>query len=270
MLMRRSTGHMHSAIYQGVLRHRRFQPHAHRFSYRVFMMYLDLDELDELLAKSPLWSRGRLRPARFQRSDFLGDPEVPLKQAVCDRIEQQTGVRHEGSVRLLANWRYFGFIINPISCYYCYDAEEALKFIVVEVTNTPWGERQSYVLCCDPKQRFQRIKFNKQMHVSPFNPMQMKYHWCSNQPHKMLTLNLESECEEEVHVDATMALKRREITSASLAGVLLQYPWMTGKVAFLIYWQALKLWVKRNPIYDHPGSRDQLDAATVNELKTKL
>ena len=263
---------MHSAIYQGVLRHRRFQPRTHRFSYRVFMMYLDLDELDQVLAMSPLWSRARLHPARFQRSDFLGDPEVPLKQAVCDEIHAQTGIRHEGSVRLLANLRYFGFNINPIACYYCFDAEESLRFIVAEVTNTPWGERQSYVLRCDPKRRYQRIEFSKQMHVSPFNPMEMKYNWCNNQPDKMLTLHLETESENEIHVDATMALKRREIDPTALASVLLQYPWMTAKVAVSIYWQAVKLWWKRNPIYDHPGAhrRDRHAKPTTNELKTKI
>ena len=234
------------------------------------MMYVDLDEIDLVTSKSPFWSRGRWRPARFQRSDYLGPADVPLKQAVCDRIYAETGVRHEGSVRMLANWRYFGFNMNPIACYYCFDRDEVLRFVVAEVTNTPWGERQAYVLRCDPKQRFLRTNFNKQMHVSPFNPMNMKYRWCSNQPDKMLTLNLECEKSNEVHVDATMALKRREIDAGSLAAVMLQYPWMTAKVAFGIYWQALKLWFKRNPIYDHPGSTEHLDESTITELKTKI
>ena len=262
---------MHSAIYQGYLRHRRFLPTEHRFSYQVFMMYLDLDELDEVLALSPLWSKRRFRPARFERSDFLGDPSMPLKQAVCERIHEETGVWHEGRVCMLANWRYFGFNINPIACYYCFDQAQALQYLVVEVTNTPWGERQSYVLHCDPKQRFQRKKFSKSMHVSPFNPMDMNYRWCSNLPRQMLTLNLETECDDEIHVDATMALKRRELSSSALSGILLQYPWMTAKVAVLIYWQALKLWFKRNPIYDHPvtGKLDPQDKSTINEPKTK-
>jgi DUF1365 family protein len=87
----------------------------------------------------------------------------------------------------------------------------------------------------------------------------------------VLTLNLESECEGEIHVDATMALKRREITSSALAGILLQHPWMTAKVAVTIYWQALKLWCKRNPIYNHPGSgkSGDNDKPTINGLKTK-
>ncbi len=263
---------MHSAIYQGYLRHRRFLPRAHCFTYPIFMMYLDLDELDQVLALSPFWSRKAFRPARFQRSDFHGDPAVPLKQAVCERIQEETGVRHEGSVRLLANWRYFGFNMNPIACYYCFDRQEALRYIVVEVTNTPWGERQSYVLTCDPKQRYQRIKFEKQMHVSPFNPMDMTYRWCSNQPQKVLALNLETERDNESQMDATMALKRRELTAGALTSVLLRFPWMTGKVAFLIYWQALKLWFKRNPVYDHPVAleREQHDEPTTNQLKTKI
>ncbi len=262
---------MKSAIYQGFLRHRRFLPRAHQFTYPVFMMYLDLDELERVTSLSPLWSCKALRPARFLRDDFLGDPSVPLKQAVCDRIYRETGIRHEGSVRLLANWRYFGFAINPIACYYCFDKQDDLRFIVVEVTNTPWGERQSYVLECDPKQRFLRTRFQKQMHVSPFNPMDMMYRWCSNRPGDMLTLNLETEKEKRLHMDATLVLKRCEISAGSLNGILLRFPWMTGKVAFSIYWQALKLWIKRNPVYNHPGADDpqRHDQTTMNAVKTK-
>ena len=262
---------MHSAIYQGYLRHRRFTPHAHKFTYQVFMMYLDLDELDEVFATSPFWSMKAWRPARFRRNDFLGDPDIPLKQAVRERIHAETGNWHDGPIRMLANLRYFGFNINPISCYYCFNGREELQYIVVEVTNTPWKERQSYILPCDPKQRMQRKKFHKLMHVSPFNPMDMTYLWCSNNPQRMLSLNLETECGGEVHMDATMALKRREISGASLAAVLMQHPWMTAKVALAIYWQALKLWVKRNPFYDHPGSQtgDEQDQTTMTRLKTK-
>jgi len=264
---------MRSAIYQGLLRHRRFMPQAHRFSYQIFMMYLDLDELDELLSLSPFWSKKSWRPARFERSDDLGDPALPLKQAVTKRIHEETGVWHEGRVCMLANLRYFGFIMNPITCYYCFDTNDALQYIVVEVTNTPWKERQSYVLSCDPQERFQRISFNKQMHLSPFNPMDMKYCWRSNHPEKLLSLHLETLQANDVHVDATMALKRREINIGSLNGILVQHPWMTGKVAFSIYWQAIKLWVKRNPFYDHAECEPELSddvTITTNRLNTKI
>jgi DUF1365 family protein len=271
MLYQSARRPMHSVIYQGYLRHRRFTPHAHKFTYRVFMMYLDLDELDTVLKLSPFWSEKPWRPARFRRSDFLGDPDIPLKQAVRTRIHEETGHWHDGPIRMLANLRYFGFNINPICCYYCFNSREELQYIVVEVTNTPWKERQSYVLPCDPKQRMQRIKFQKLMHVSPFNPMNMTYQWCSNKPQRILSLNLETECNGEIHNDASMALKKRAIDRASLAWILLQHPWMTAKVAFTIYWQAMKLWIKRNPFYDHPGTqgRDQQDQSSITRLKTK-
>jgi len=257
---------MHSAIYSGFLRHRRHHPHGHRFCYPVFLMYLDLDELDAVLAISPLWSRKPWRPARFVRGDFLGDPAMPLAQAVRERIYEQTGRRHEGPIRLLANLRYFGYNINPIACYYCFDHDEQLRYVVAEVTNTPWGERQSYVLECNPEKRIQQIEFNKQMHVSPFNPMPMLYRWRGNRPDKILSVNLDAEVEGCIHVDATLALRRREIDASSLAAVLIRYPWATAKVAFTIYWQALRLWLKRTPFYDHPATRGD---HSMSKLKTK-
>jgi len=257
---------MHSAIYRGHLRHRRHYPHEHRFCYPVFMMYLDLDEIDAVLALSPLWSRKPWRPARFERRDFLGDPALSLADAVRERIREQTGQRHDGPIRMLANLRYYGYNQNPIACYYCFDRSEKLRYIVAEVTNTPWGERQSYVLECDPEQRIQRIEFDKEMHVSPFNPMQMRYRWRSNQPAEILALNLDAEFEDRLHVDATMALKRREINAYSLAAILVQHPWMTARVALAIYWQALKLWLKKTPFYDRPAGGGN---NTISKLKTK-
>ncbi|MGD8840422.1 MAG: DUF1365 domain-containing protein [Gammaproteobacteria bacterium] len=257
---------MHSAIYRGHLRHRRHYPHGHRFCYTVFMMYLDLDEIDTVLAMSPFWSRKPWRPARFERRDFLGDPAMPLAEAVRERIREETGQRHEGPIRLLANLRYYGYSQNPIACYYCFDSDEKLRYIVAEVTNTPWGERQSYVLECDPERRIQRIEFDKEMHVSPFNPMQMRYRWRGNQPSEILALNLDAEYEDRVHVDATLALKRREIDAHSLAAILVRHPWMTARVVLGIYWQALKLWLKKTPFYGHPegGGTDK-----ISRLKTK-
>lgn len=235
------------------------------------MMYLDLEELQSVLELSPWWSDKSWRPVRFVRKDFLGPETVPLDQAVRDRIYQQTGIRHSGPVRMLANLRYYGYNINPISCYYCFDESEQLQFVVSEVVNTPWKERQSYVLQCDQSQAFQHFRFQKEMHVSPFNPMDMTYLWCSNNPSKMLNINLETEFEGQIQLDATLALQRHEITAASLNGILLEHPWMTAKVATTIYWQALKIWLKKNPFYSHPkfqgwGGNKK---STITELKTK-
>ena len=129
---------MHSAIYHGSLRHRRFAPRPHVFGYPLFMVYLDLAELDTVFKGHWLWSTRRAAPARFVRADHLGDPAQPLDQAVRDLVESRGGQRPLGPIRLLTHLRYFGYAFNPVSFYYCFDAAgERVECIVAEVNNTP-------------------------------------------------------------------------------------------------------------------------------------
>ncbi len=244
---------MESAIYTGWVRHRRHCDASNIFSYQVFMMYLDLAELERVFAGSLLWSARRPALARFRRQDFLpGKPS--LDETVRDRVEEETGRRPAGPVRLLANLRYFGHLINPISCYYCFNRDgSAVEAIVAEVTNTPWGESTSYVLPCDPHKKKQRIVFDKTLHVSPFLPMDLHYQWFSNTPGNRLLIHLENYRGTERVFDASVTLHRREINPASLRRILLRFPWMTLKVQAAIYWQAARLFfLKRVPFYDHP------------------
>ena len=243
---------MHSAIYHGQVMHKRFIPKPHKLNYKLYMMYLDLDEIDEVLSLSRLWSTSVWSPASFLRKDFLGDPQYRLKDSVAARIKEQTGKLHVGPIRMLANLRYFGYNINPIICYYCFDVNENLQYLVVEVHNTPWNQRVSYVLVCDPKLDDQRIKFDKKMHVSPFNPMNMKYNWRSNRPQQRLQLSIEVLLGDEKHMFTGLKLDRLPVTQSSLNKILIEYPLMTMKVLGAIYWQALKLWVKGVPLYSNP------------------
>ncbi len=111
-----------SAVYEGWIRHRRFEPVEHEFRYRFFLMYLDLAELPQLLDPYPLWSARRAAPARFRRADFMGDPDRPLEECARDAVEAETGARPAGPVRLLAGLRYLGHSFNPVSFYYCFDS----------------------------------------------------------------------------------------------------------------------------------------------------
>ncbi|MEJ2445825.1 MAG: DUF1365 domain-containing protein [Exilibacterium sp.] len=245
-----------SAIYTGWVRHRRAVPRAHEFSYRVFMMYLDLDELDAVCACSPFWSAARRAPVRFKREDYFGDPSIPLATAVRERVSQQLGIDTSGPVRMLTNLRHFGFIMNPLTVYYCFDRNEKIQAMLLEITNTPWGERHQYVFNCDPGARLQRINFTKVFHVSPYMPMNMIYQWRSNTPESTLVIHMVSQLIEGEHqdrvFDATLSLRRSEIGATQLNGILLRYPFITLKVFVGIYWQALKLLVKKTPFYRHP------------------
>ena len=183
---------VNSGIYKGWVRHRRLHPRAHEFRYRVFMMYIDLSELDTLFAGNILWSNKTPALAYFRRSDYLGDSDVPLEESVRIKVQEETGCYPTGKVCLLTNLRYFGFSFNPISCYYIFDENDQLETIISEVSNTPWKEKHYYVLSCDPNKRIQRINFKKTFHVSPFHPMDHLYRWKNNSPDKKAFIHMEN------------------------------------------------------------------------------
>jgi DUF1365 family protein len=248
---------VHSCLYQGSVRHRRFAPAGHAFHYRLALLYLDLDETGTVFAGRWLWSAGR-RPglAHWHRADHYGDPERDLRECIRELVRTRAGIEAAGPIRLLTHPRHFGYGFNPVSFYFCFDAADRdLVAIVAEVDNTPWGERHCYVLPQHANrgtpERLQFL-FVKDFHVSPFMPMDMGYDWRFTRPDQALAVHMTSQREGRKAFEATMTLRRKPITGAALAGSLARHPLVTLKVTAAIYWQALRLWLKRVPVYTHP------------------
>lgn len=252
---------MNSCIYAGHVGHYRYQPVVNRFRYSLFMMYLDLAELEQLFHGRALWSVGRPNLAWFRRRDYLGDPNLPLDTEVRNLVQARLGDRPGGPIQMLTHLRYFGHNFNPVTLYYVFDpAGEKVAAIVANITNTPWGERHSYVLdarqCVDAGKEM-RFQFAKSFHVSPFLDMDMQYDWRFSEPGDALRVQMINLRQEAKLFVASLDLKRRELNGGNLARVLVSYPPITLKAVAGIYWQALRLWIKGATFYPHPAKREK-------------
>ncbi len=253
-----------SAVYEGWVRHRRFDPVEHEFRYRLFLTYLDLAELPGLFDRVPLYSARRRAPARLRRADYLGDPARPLDECARDAVEAATGARPAGPVRLLTGLRYLGHSFNPVSFYYCFDAAGArVEAVVAEVENIPWGERHPYVLARGAQRgRVLADELEKTLHVSPLMSMDQTYAFRATEPGDRLSVHIESRPRGESAdapgktFDATLSLRRRELSRPLLLGLLARYPAISLRVVARIYAEAARLKLKGARYFPHPdGAR---------------
>ncbi len=252
---------MVSCIYEGIVRHRRISPAALEFRYRLFMLYFDLDELPSLLRGGFGLSRSRFSPASFLRRDHLGDPAIPLSDAVRELLRDRTGRQCNGPVHLLTLLRNFGYYFSPLNLYYCFDLEETgVASIVAEVSNTPWLEKHWYVLWDGNRiggQQPLRFRHAKDFHVSPFMDMKAEYEWTLSEPGPRLSVSIANYSGDQRFFDVAMVLNRRELSRSAMIRTLARHPWISARVTQAIYWQALRLWWKRCPFHTHPKITDR-------------
>jgi uncharacterized protein len=247
-----------SGIYVGQLMHKRLVPKPHAFVRPLYMLYLDLDELAHLPSS---WLLGveRTRPLSFRRKDYLRSEQgaqvtQSLSDSVRSKVSEALGKRPSGPIRLLTQVRAFGFVFNPVSFYYCFAPDgTTLEAVVAEITNTPWGERHSYVVKVSSDGSV--APFSKAFHVSPFFAMHHRYAWNFSTPAQNLTVRMSNEQDGETVFRAQLSLKHEPLTTPALLRIALRLPLMSVQTLVAIYIHALVLWLKGTPVHAHPNLR---------------
>ena len=246
---------MESCLYEGNVVHTRMLPTFHSFKYNLFMLCVDLNELPHIFKPYWFWSSKSWNLAFFRRKDHLGDPKISLDISARNLVEQKTGSRPQGPISLITHFCYFGYRINPVSFYFCFDKnKKKLDSVIAEINNTPWGEQHCYVFKCAPysKNKKDKFTFDKQFHISPFMSMNLKYVWSLTRPSNKFSVEMETWENQKKILQVKFNTVRTQISHASLGRVLIQYPLVTFKVLWGIYFQAFRLWLKQVPFHTHP------------------
>jgi uncharacterized protein len=242
---------MENALYRGELLHSRILPVKHTFKYGHACVFADIESVQHIADISPLVSVEKPNLLSFYRQDFLPSGR-PLYEEVCGRIAEQTGKAFTGKVYLLANWRTCGVTMNPLSLFYCFDDDDALQYVVGEVHNTPWGERHVYVLVLADTP----LTSEKHFHVSPFMPMDLHYAWGIETPGRKLNVSIDVDQQGKKLFTVMMKLNAQPVTKNSLLRMIARFPVMALRTLMLIYYQAFRLWLKRVPVFRHPGKME--------------
>lgn len=251
---------MNSSVCMGWLSHRRLSPRPHAFRYRIGMFYLDLDEQAWVMGLSRWLGRRRLAPLSWRETDYL--PTLTrqgesLAQAARMLVRQATGQTPEGPVRLLTQLRCWGLSFNPVSFYFCHDRDGRLAAILLEVRNTPWQERFHYVLPVEGSLA-KPFAMAKAFHVSPFMPLDMDYRLRFSLDQQHVRIHMENWQNGRKVFEAALSLQQRPLDRKALHRYILAFPWMSLRTVSAIYWQALRLLLKRTPIHNHINSRGDL------------
>ena len=242
-----------SALYTGLVTHRRTRPVVHALRYRVFMMLLDLDEAPAL--------RKALRLFRFDAPGLLsfrqrdhGDGTGKLRPWAEAQL-QEAGYPQCGAIRILCMPRVLGFAFNPLTVYFCYTPAGKLQAIIYQVNNT-FGQRHAYVLPADGNELIAQ-ECGKDFHVSPFLDMALRYRFRIIPPNEDVSIGIQALDSHGIILAASFAGARQTLTDGAIIRAVASMPVQGAGVLASIHWEAVKLWlkgVKLRPEPPKPGS----------------
>jgi DUF1365 family protein len=238
---------MKPSLYVGRVRHTRIRPFHHDFEYRVFYGLFDVDRLDELDQEMRLMSASRFNLFSLHRADHGPTDGSPLRPW-AEELLSRAGVDLEGGqIMLLAFPRILGYAFNPISEWYCYGPGGELRALIHEVRNT-FGDRHAYVVPVSGNKH----RFEKRLHVSPFNDMNRSYGFTVSEPGRRLALAIDVSDDAGTMFRAGTSLSRLPLTDRNLMKLFWTHPLLTVKVIGGIHWQALRLWLKGAEYHRRP------------------
>ena len=243
---------MTSALYHGTVVHQRFKPRRHRLRYRLAQMLFDLDAMPA----ARLFSHNRFNLVSFYDRDHL-DGSGTSPRAQIERLLSEAGLYPDGGpIRLLCMPRILGHAFNPISVFFCHRRDGGLMALLYEVNNT-FGQRHSYLIpVADPGAATIRQHCDKAFHVSPFMRMDMTYLFRVVPPNETTVVVVHGDDAEGRVITASFSGRRRDVSDAALAGMVLRHGLLSLKVLGAIHWEAVRLWRKGLRIQPRPAAPD--------------
>ena len=232
-----------SCIYNGKVVHRRFKPKEHFFKYKVFSLFIDLSELNELNDKLKFFSLNKFNLISFYEKDHGERDGSSLLNWVKLNLSNNNISTENIKIKLLCYPRILGYVFNPLSIFFIYDKNENLISILYEVKNT-FGEQHTYVFKVESENKLIQNNCSKKFHVSPFIEMNCNYFFRILNPGEYLSVKIDQYDLEGKILFASQDGKRSDLTSENLMNSYLKHPLMTFKIISAIHFEAFKLWIK--------------------------
>jgi len=232
-----------SCIYSGFVTHRRFKPKRHFFSYKTFSLLIDLNEIESLERKIKFFSYNKFNILSFYNLDHGprdGSCLVTWTKKILAESKIDIG---SGTIKLLCFPRFFGYVFNPLSVFYCYDENLQLKAVLYEVKNT-FNEQHTYVFPASPSSNLILHRCDKKFYVSPFIEMKTFYNFRLLKPGKIINVFIKQSDIDGTLLIACQTGQKLELNSKNLFAQFLKHPLMSFKVILAIHFEAFRLWAK--------------------------